>query len=926
VLKSGTSIHTSFKVGNNIYVRERGSGISEVDSVGFVKIPGTELFADKRVFVLTPRSSKDWLIGTRDAGFFSYNPITQSVTELQTEADHLLRSNWLYGAVTLQPGLLALNTLGAGIILMTEDGHMLAHYPDVDGVGDSHITKLYAGKSGELWVGKRNSSVTVVRFIESVSKLSKVNGLEGVINGAVPISGEFVLPTNSGLHFVSRIQSDAPTSVMKVPEVQNAWDVAIADDGFLVAMDDGIGYVSSERRKVELDQPWSGGQVFVIRPDPVEKNLYWAGTKRGVSSFHFSNARIIVREEVDLGVEIRQLLFDDNTSRIWAIGQRDSIYVLGLDNGRHVINETDYLVKSSTPGEQIFATLVGSKVTYTTGLGIYRFRDEMQDFEALGEVSASIVNGDSTSKILSFYQAKDSSLWVALRDSVMVLSPGLGEKLLTIPTALKFSRHETSFMWGDEQGVMWLNAGSELIRYDPAYGHQSDPHFRVIITEVRQASNGSILFAGYSKGDDGGFSVDQSDWAIPTLSFELQNLSFNYSSSDFVNYDAVVFRHRIESDGVGGWSDWTEESEFMTTNLREGHYTVAIQAKDAIGRLSAEARYSFVILPPWYRTYWAYLAYLVLGIAALTSTRKYITMRREHKLAAEQAKELEREREVVKKLSEANDRLTQANKLKDEFLATTSHELRTPLTAILGFTSVLKDEIPQDAEYREFLDIIEDSGSRLMDTLNSLLDLAKLRAGIMDINLESLDLYQAVFQEVVPRQDAAAKKGLKLKVRRPDKQLFAMADMHGLGRIVHNLIGNAVKFTEEGSVEVWFAETSHHVEMHVTDTGIGIDEQFLPDLFDAFIQESDGLSRTYEGTGLGLAITSGIVQLMGASITVQSKKGEGSEFIVSFEKADGPRGRREECRAWATAPMRSSAQSVRAEREKRLTPRYIAQK
>lgn len=148
------------------------------------------------------------------------------------------------------------------------------------------------------------------------------------------------------------------------------------------------------------------------------------------------------------------------------------------------------------------------------------------------------------------------------------------------------------------------------------------------------------------------------------------------------------------------------------------------------------------------------------------------------------------------------------------------------------------------------------------------------------VSLGSERLKQVCFQEIVQLQTAAQKKGLKLKVRRQDQPRYAHIDVYGLNRLMHNLVGNTIKFTAEGSVEIWLEVKPDSIDMHVSDTGIGIDAEFLPKLFNAFIQESDGLSRSHEGTGLGLAITSGIVGLMDTSIRVESTKGKGSHFIV----------------------------------------------
>ena len=266
-------------------------------------------------------------------------------------------------------------------------------------------------------------------------------------------------------------------------------------------------------------------------------------------------------------------------------------------------------------------------------------------------------------------------------------------------------------------------------------------------------------------------------------------------------------------------------------------------------------------------------------------------MVRAHRLAEEQAKDLDKEREFNKVLQEANDRLIKANKLKDEFLATTSHELRTPLTSILGFTAVLKDEIPENAEYREFLDIIEDSGTRLMETLNSLLDLAKLRAGMMDVNLEICDIYYQCRDGISGLQATAKRQGLALSMEKPKEALYVDLDVLGFLRIIYNLVGNAIKFTEEGSVKIRIEGEEDLVHIRVIDTGIGIDAEFLPKLFDEFVQESDGASRTHEGFGLGLAITARLVRLMSGTISVESIKGEGSVFTVTLPRQPAPIGR-----------------------------------
>ena len=591
---------------------------------------------------------------------------------------------------------------------------------------------------------------------------------------------------------------------------------------------------------------------------------------------------------LEFGTATRKIFYLEKFEEIWLVQKRDRIFRVSeqaLKSSK--ADPIPYEIASNPQLSSIVSEQINGEVAYSNGSVIFKYDRSHDLFVPFIEFEDN--RGDGAMEIQAFTQAPNGDIWIAFADSISrIASSGVSSTLWT-PESLKYSRGETSVIVVDSANVVWFNNGNELVQFDPFFEIVNKGDFNAHVSHVTKNSDRTVLFHGTYLAENGGVDFHQAGWAVPKLSFEESSLSFGLRSDELIEPENVQFRFRMEGEEDSSWSDWSEGSEVFSPGLKEGSYSFELQAKNRNGRVSGTASYSFVILPPWYRTIYAYLAFALLGVVIIISGQKYILMRQANRAAVEQALELEREREVVKKLSEANERLKQANKLKDEFLATTSHELRTPLTAILGFTNLLKEEIPEDAEYREFLDIIEDSGNRLMDTLNSLIDLAKLRAGMMDINMESIDIYKVSMQEIIQLHDAASKKDLKLKVVRPERPLFASVDVHGLSRVLHNLVGNSIKFTDEGSIEVSFVDTEDSVELHVKDTGIGIDPGFLPELFEAFVQESDGLSRAYEGPGIGLTITSGLVELMGASIRVESKKGVGSIFVVSFQKAAAPR-------------------------------------
>ncbi len=234
-------------------------------------------------------------------------------------------------------------------------------------------------------------------------------------------------------------------------------------------------------------------------------------------------------------------------------------------------------------------------------------------------------------------------------------------------------------------------------------------------------------------------------------------------------------------------------------------------------------------------------------------------------------------------LVEAKERAEDMVRLRDAFLANMSHEIRTPLTAILGFTSLLREEIPP--ELREYAELIEIGGVRLRDTLTAVLELAQLNAGLHDVRPAPVDVAQVAREVAAAFRAEADRKGLTLDVSVPDAMPVALAERAGLGRVLEHLLSNALKFTRHGGVHVEVEAGLEAVAVHVRDTGRGISPQFLPYLFSEFRQESTGLSRGYEGAGLGLAVAHRLATLMGGTLTVESEQERGSTFTVSLPVA-----------------------------------------
>ena len=238
----------------------------------------------------------------------------------------------------------------------------------------------------------------------------------------------------------------------------------------------------------------------------------------------------------------------------------------------------------------------------------------------------------------------------------------------------------------------------------------------------------------------------------------------------------------------------------------------------------------------------------------------------------EQNTELEMQRKEVE----------EANQLKSEFLSNMSHELRTPLNSIMALSRVLimQSSTKLDKEENSYLQIIERNGKRLLELINSILDLSKIEAGKVELSLSDFsptNLLQSIKESM---EALAQEKGIQLIIDIPEQLPRIESDESRLHQILTNIIGNAVKFTNKGSVHISATHDNEKLYIKIKDTGIGISDESLPYIFDEFRQADGTSSRQFEGTGLGLTIANRITHLLGGQIQVESRIGIGSVFTI----------------------------------------------
>lgn len=783
---------------------------------------------------------------------------------------------------------------GGGISLFNPATEEFKHFAyakgDPTSPGNHVANVLYEDRAGDVWVGYFPSGVDMVDRQASVFRnyVYSPNDSNSVADGGILATFEDVdnnlwIGAGYGLSYFDRGQQTFtnfrhdPNDPESMPG-DTVLSIVGDDEGYLWLGIWAAGLTRYNPATGEFKQymPEPGNEKSLLGKEAwgleIDRDgILWVATEEGVNRYNRETddfTRYLphpTQMDGDSTLYTR-VVYEDSQRNFW-VGSIRGLYLLDRVTGEFERFRHREGVANSISAEFIKAIYEDSRGSLwigTHGGGLNRMDTRLRTFE-----SFHIKDGLPDEVITGIIEDEQGRLWLSTHKGLVRYDltnnifrsydkrHGLSGNLFNRNTPLKTHRGELVF--GSTKGLTIFNPAD---LWDNKYVPP------VVITDF-QIFNKPVPI----NTQDSPLSKSPQMVGFIPLTYEQSVFSFAFSALNYRSSEENQYAYKLEGFDKE-WHQVGKKRNATYTNLDAGDYTFRVKGSNNEGLWNEEGvSVRIKISPPLWKTWWAYALYIGVGIGFI-----YFILHFQLKKQA-----YEREHTL-------NQRLQDLDKLKDEFLANTSHELRTPLNGIIGLSESLLDEAagPVPEPMKRYLEMIAHSGKRLANLVNDILDFSKLKNHTLELNKKPIDLHQFVSIIIKMTEPLIGSKSLELINAVPEHLPAILADDDRLQQILYNLLGNAIKFTDSGSITVAAQNEDDYVVLDVIDTGIGIPETQVDKIFGSFEQVDGTNNRKYGGTGLGLAITKRLVELHGGSVEVSSKVGSGSRFRLRFP-IDGPK-------------------------------------
>lgn len=897
VYKPEKRFYFSFYCNGMLWVRQKGLGLTRMEDRELKPVPGGEVFKTKSIYMMAsyphfPGSpgKERVLIGTRSHGFFHYDGNT--VVPFPTQADEFLGKNLLYHGVRLsasstspgsgKPGSeFVLATLRGGVAVMDAAGKLKQVLNKRSGLQDDNVKYVYEDYQGNLWLALEKG-ITKVEYASPLSHYdANLSNLEGIVLSMVRhgARGDLYVGTTRGLYCLESPGGNGSSGRFRPVALASAVRSLLSNgDSLFAAASNGVFRVTGEGAAAK---PVINLPSRLLRQSRFDPRRIWISTRRGIDSLIRQNESWLTEHtytNTDLQIES---IAEDADGNLW-LGTRTSgvvyLRLTGAEPAAARFNEAHGL----PPGE-IHVFFAAGHVMFATEKGIFRFHNEHNRFLPDPVLGTEFADGELN--VFRIREDKNKNVWIhaGFRNFQAIPLPD-GSYALNDVSFLRMPQAQVNMIYPDTTGdAVWFGGSRGLSCYDPLKRKNYHHDYPVLIREI--LVNGSPIEA----------RMEGTDTLLPIFPYRERNIGFGFAAPFFEAESETRYRCFLEGYDRE-WGDWGRQSRKNFTNLNSGTYTLHLQAINVYKHLSRRTSFSFRVLPPWYKAWWAFLLYA----GGLSLAVYFLVNWRSRKLAREKQRletiVQQRTGEVHAKnllLEEQSQKLKELDRVKSRFFANISHEFRTPLTLIMGPLEKLRANCYKKEE-QDRIDVMLRNSRRLLDLINRLLELSRFESGKVKLNAACQDIVPFAKGVTASFDVLAHQKGIQLEFVAEHPIIELYFDGEKMEEVLYNLLMNAVKFTPpDGEIQVSIKKPgSEFIELSVRDTGTGIPGEKLPYIFERFYQAQDSASKEGErnrsrtGTGIGLALTKELVNLHHGKIDVHSSTGSnsGTELVIRLPK------------------------------------------
>ena len=613
VWKPRESFHLSFLVNGTIHVREVGRGLMRLVDDRLELVPGSERFADEKIYVVLPwrgpgAQPGDLLLGTRSQGWFIHDGHT--FRAWKTGADAEINEANLYGATWLADGRLAVNTLSGGIFLLDRRGHLLRRLTRASGLSTDVVLALFQDHQKGLWVAT-GSGVSRVEVESPLTHFGERSGLRGLLLSILRHQGTLYVGTTEGLFRL--LPGNARfEQVPQVPAM--SWQFAAVGPHLLVATYDGVLTLGGKEPRMVFDTPL--GALSLLR-SPSEPSRVFVGMQEGLASIRLdADGRWVDEGRIDtFQDEVRSIVADaDMDTRLWLGTWSGDLVRLTLpagwdganrDNAAKVVVER-FGTTEGLPGGQNQVVEIDGEPRFITSKGIYRFDPRSRHFGPDPDFADLFPDGPR--RVVALHQSAPGEIWLysdtegGISETGRAIRDGSGWRWQVTPLQ-PIAGSAIAVMADDPDGVVWLGGDKGLFRYQPARAVRDQAGFRSLLRGVA-GHDGAMLFTGAASAE------------VPEIPYAQNALRFEFAAPI---YDTLAAnRYQVLLEGLDrDWSPWSGDAYRDYTNIPDGQYRFRVRARNVYGLVGEEATFDFRVVPPWYRTVWAWTLWIALASLAL---------------------------------------------------------------------------------------------------------------------------------------------------------------------------------------------------------------------------------------------------------------------------------------------------------------------